>query len=690
MTAARPSGLPDALQLLAAIGQAVIIFDPANVVTHWNPAAEAMFGWSEAEAVGRNVAQLLVPLGLEQQTEDILVGLQAGRPWAGSFTILRKDGGSIRTQFTSSPVRDEDGAVTAIVAVGSQLDDVVRPLLEHSTDAVIVVGADGLVQFASPAVTHVFGWDPIDMIGRLALSFVHPDDDPLLKAALAPGHHRVLPGQLELRVQSQRGAWRWAEASVTDLLEDPAVRGTVINLRDVTDRRSNHERLTHLALHDPLTGLPNRTLMVDRIEHSHTRRGQAGALLLVDLDGLKEINHRYGHAAGDELLRAVGSRLTASLAAQDTCGRIGGDEFLILAESIASAAEARESAGRIQALLSQPLRLAGTTVTLSSSIGITLLAGRHRAHELLREAVAATYDAKRSGFGRYAMFDLLGTHGQDGEGLLGRLSRALAQDELTVHYQPIVALDDRRMVGVEALARWQHPRQGLLAANLFLDVAESSDLIHDIGAFVLREACQQVVRWPDQTGTLAVNISARQLADSALLGVITGALGASGLAPHRLVLEITETALLQDLATALEVLAGCRERGIRISIDDFGTGFAGFGYLRDLPVDEIKIDRSFVAGLGGQGFDAAIVGGIIHMARGLELRTTGEGVETEVQAQVLADLGCDQAQGFLWSPAVPDGPGPPSLGTTSPGTTSPGTTTLGTTTLGSRAGPLPG
>ena len=661
MTSAQPVLRPDAARLLDAIGQAVIVFDLTNIVTNWNPAAEALYGWSAAEALGRDVTELIVPPGLEQQSEQLLVGLRAGQPWSGSFTATRKDGTSIRAQFISSPVRGEDGSVLAIIAVASQFDGAVRPLLEHSTDAVIVVGADGLVQFASPAVTHVFGWDPIDMIGQRALSLVHPDDDALLKAALAPGHHQVLPGKLELRVQSQRGAWRWAEASVTDLLEDPAVRGTVVNLRDVTDRRANHERLTHLALHDPLTGLPNRTLMVDRIEHSHSRRGQAGALLLVDLDGLKEINHRHGHAAGDELLRAVGTRLTGSLPAQDTCGRIGGDEFLILAESITGATEARESAERLQALLSQPMRLAGTTVTLSSSVGITLLAGRHRAHELLREAVAATYDAKRSGFGRSAMFDLLGTHGEAGEGLLGRLARALTRDELTVHYQPIVALQGRRMVGVEALVRWQHPRQGLLAANLFLDVAESSDLIHDIGAFVLREACRQVVRWTDQTATLAVNISARQLADSGLLGVITGALSASGLAPHRLVLEITETALLQDLATALEVLAGCRERGIRISIDDFGTGFAGFGYLRDLPVDEIKIDRSFVAGLGGGGFDAAIVGGIIHMARGLELRTTGEGVETEGQAQILADLGCDQAQGFLWSPAVPDAPWPPLL-----------------------------
>ena len=253
----------------------------------------------------------------------------------------------------------------------------------------------------------------------------------------------------------------------------------------------------------------------------------------------------------------------------------------------------------------------------------------------------------------------MGAQRDGSDGLLGRLSQALTNNELEVHYQPVVELATRRRIGVEALIRWQHPRQGLLAAHLFLDAAENSDLIHDIGAFVLRRSCEQVVGWPGDTGSLAVNISARQLADSALVEVIHRALAESGLAPERLILEITETALMQDLATAFEVLAACRASGVRVSIDDFGTGFAGFGYLRDLPVDEIKIDRSFVAGLGGEGFDVAIVGGIIHMAKGLGLRTTGEGVETAGQAAILTELGCDHAQGFLWSPAVPGGPGPP-------------------------------
>ena len=287
MTEHSPAFAVDAARLLAAIGQAVVVFDLANVVTHWNPAAEVMCGWTADEAVGRDVRTLIVPDELEQSTESILDTLRAGQSWVGSFTVQRKDRSSVRAQYTSSPMFDDDGAVMAIVAVAIPLDAAVRPLLEHSTDAVVVVGSDALVHFASPSVARIFGWSAHQVVGKPAAALVHPDDEPLLKAALDPSGNSVLSTRLELRVRARNGAWRWAEASVTDLRGDPAVRGTVLNLRDVTERRAARERLTHISLHDPLTGLPNRSLMVDRIQHSHTRRGQAGALLLVDLDGLK-------------------------------------------------------------------------------------------------------------------------------------------------------------------------------------------------------------------------------------------------------------------------------------------------------------------------------------------------------------------------------------------------------------------
>jgi EAL domain-containing protein (putative c-di-GMP-specific phosphodiesterase class I) len=282
-----------------------------------------------------------------------------------------------------------------------------------------------------------------------------------------------------------------------------------------------------------------------------------------------------------------------------------------------------------------------------------MLAGRRRVDELLRECVAAVQDARQEGSGRVAMFQSLGARSHTAGGLVGRLRQGLRDGEVRVFYQPVVDLGTRDVVGVEALVRWEHPEYGLLTAEEFIEAAETDDLIHDLGAFVLSEACRQVARWPGPPLDLAVNVSARQLSERSLARTVQECLDASGLAPERLVLEITETALMQDLATALDVLAECRDSGVRVSLDDFGTGFAGFGYLRELPVDEVKIDRSFVTGLTANTFDTAIVTGIVEMARGLGLQTTGEGVETPRQAHVLTALGCDRAQGHLWSPAAP-------------------------------------
>ena len=304
-------------------------------------------------------------------------------------------------------------------------------------------------------------------------------------------------------------------------------------------------------------------------------------------------------------------------------------------------------------MLHRPLRVGAGSVLPSTTIGASLLAGRRRAHELIREVVTAAEHARRAGPGRHAVFTETGTDHGALDSLLHQLTQALTTDALQVHYQPIVELAGRATVGVEALVRWQHPSRGLLTAPAFLEPAEDSDLIHDIGASVLREACHQVARWPGGHLNLAVNISARQLSDPGLVDVIQDALGRAALAPQRLVPEITETALLQDLGMAVDTLTACRRLGVRVSLDDFGTGFAGFGYLRDLPLDEIKIDRSFVSGLAGDGFDAAVVGAIIQLAHRLRLRTVGEGIETAEPARLLTAVGCDLGQGYLWSPAVP-------------------------------------
>ena len=659
MSAPQAWPTPDPARILAMISQAVVVLDPAGRIVSWNPGAEQLIGWSAAEAIGQEGHLLVLPVGLEQDIDQIIGELFAGRACSGALTLAHKDGSTLRVAFTSTPVRDADGAFTASVVVASNLSATVTPLLENCREAVLMVGADGLIHFASPSVTLHFGWQAEELIATAAVLLIHPDDQP---GAVAMGRHCIdadAPHQQELRVRGRGGRWRWVNVSVTNLLEDPGVRALVLHLHDITERRAAAERLRHLREHDALTGLPNRTAILDRLQEGCPDRAEAGALLLVKVDPDELMQDRLGHVGEDEVQRTVALRLAASLGPLDSCGSAGAGEFLVLAESVRSTREATALADRIQLALAGGIPVAGTTCSPVVSVGFTLLAGRRRGHEVLAEATTALHTAYQAGPGRCAAYGEL-LQPQEGHGQRLRLAQALRDGELVVHYQPVVTLADRRVVAVEALLRWQHPEHGLLPAGEFLQTAEQSDLINAIGAFVLRRACTEVAAWTGAPLLLAVNVSGRQLADSGLAHTIDRALADSGLAPGRLVLEITETAVLQDLSTARRTLAHCRARGIAVSIDDFGTGFAGYQYLRELPVDEIKIDRTFTAGLAEDALDAAIVSGIIHLAHRLGVRTTAEGIETEQQARLLTDLGCDQGQGFLWSGAQPGGT-PPGL-----------------------------
>ena len=510
-----------------------------------------------------------------------------------------------------------------------------------------------MIHFASSPVISLFGWVSDDIVATPALSLVHPEDHARAAAMAEHCLTKNAPHQEELRVRGPLSEWRWANVSVTNLLSDPSVRALVVHLHDITERRAALAEIEHLREHDPLTGLPHREQMFDRIRQDSLGRGPAGALLVVQLDHEAGAAQELGHAGQDIVLRAVARRLTATLLPSDSCGSLGAGGFAVLAESVTTPASVAALTEQIQLAVGRVITVAGTTVRPSASIGSTLLAGRRRSHELLREATTAMQVARRAGPGHSVPYDDRGQLLPCGDGRIFRLAQALDNGELTVHYQPVVDLVTRQVAGVEALLRWQHPGQGLLCAGDFLEAAEQTDLINDIGAFVLHQACRQVVSWPGEPLTLAVNVSGRQLADSALAAVIDSALARSGLPPSRLILEITETALLQDLSIARQTLVHCRAQGIRVSIDDFGTGFAGYHYLRDLPIDEIKVDRSFTAGLTEDGLAAAIVSGITHMAHKLNLQVTAEGIESEEQALILTDLGCDRGQGFLWSAAQP-------------------------------------
>jgi diguanylate cyclase (GGDEF)-like protein/PAS domain S-box-containing protein len=433
-------------------------------------------------------------------------------------------------------------------------------------------------------------------------------------------------------------------------------------LADALERQAIEDAIRERAVHDPLTGLPNRVLFVDRLEHALARLGRQHslcAILFLDLDHFKLVNDSLGHHVGDELLAAAAPRLKQALRASDTVARFGGDEFGILLEDIASERDAIETAERIAAIFARPFVLSGSEHFVTTSIGISLARGGELADELIRDADAAMYRAKDRGRARYEVFD---------EGMRGRaierlrvendLRRALERGELRLEYQPVVSLRNFSLVGVEALLRWRHPERGEIPPSEFIPIAEENGLIEPIGRWVLEQACRQAAQWyrtrPDAAPlNMSVNLSAVQVTRRSLPDVVASVLRSTGLDPACLSLEITETVMVRDADGLGEVLTALKDLGVRLVLDDFGTGYSSLSYLTRLPLDVLKVDRSFVDGLGSEPRDTAITETIIAMSRALSLEVVAEGVETADHVRELSRLGCRLAQGFLFSRAVP-------------------------------------
>ena len=539
-----------------------------------------------------------------------------------------------------------------------------RSLVENSSDVVTLLDADGGVTYVSDPVHAVLGRDPRDVIGHPFVTEVHPADAQLAISMLAglsstPGGYQ----SVELRMRHADGNWRWVEVVGQSRLDEPAVGALVLNYRDVTERKGLEAQLQHEAFHDPLTGLANRALFGDRVTHALARRGlpeERAAVLFVDLDDFKLVNDSLGHAAGDQLLSAVAERIRACLRRQDTAARLGGDEFAILLEDMDEDGAA-EIAERIQEALRQPFSIGDRQLFTQASIGIAVSshglrpADGETADELLRNADAAMYTAKARGKARHQLYQpTMHASAMRRLELRGKLEAAFAADEFKVHYQPIVDLGGLAVIGAEALLRWPTSAGRHVPTAEFISVAEESGLIVPLGRWVLERACQEASGWnlsgPRGPLSVAVNVASRQLQDAAFAGDVAATLDATGLHPGRLVLELTESTLLEEGPVMSAAITELKRQGVRIALDDFGTGYSSLSHLRRFPIDILKIDRSFVAEIDGESRDErALVRSIVRLALSLRLDTVAEGVERPEQLNVLRTFGARFGQGFLFA-----------------------------------------
>jgi diguanylate cyclase (GGDEF)-like protein/PAS domain S-box-containing protein len=536
-----------------------------------------------------------------------------------------------------------------------------RSLVHNANDVIIVLDGDGVITYTSPAINRVWQHRTADILDTPFTNLLHPDDidrfTRSLTVAVASTTTTTGGTTFDGRIWSSAQEWRSFEALTVNLLGDPSVNGVVLTCRDTTERVRLEAQLTHQAFHDPLTGLANRALFLDRVEHALGRlaRGdQLAAVLFIDLDDFKTINDGLGHTAGDALLAEVSQRLTRHLRPGDTAARLGGDEFSILVEDVTDHDTINTVAQRLIAALQQPITIDDVTVSINASVGIAVRDTTDSAHLLIRDADIAMYDAKTHGKGRYAWFDPpMRAQAVDRWKLRTNLAAALPQGQLFLVYQPIIKLDDGSIVGAEALLRWRHPTRGIIPPDGFVPIAEQTGMITEIGDWVLRTATMEATRWqthptPTHPPYVSVNVSAVQLRDDAIVARVRDALARSELPPDALVLELTESAVMDDVDHTITVLHELKDLGVAVAVDDFGTGYSSLAYLRQFPVDLLKIDRSFVTELGaqGQGQARSLAEDILTLATALNLPSVAEGIETPEQLIHLQAMNCALGQGY--------------------------------------------
>ena len=660
--------------LMDAAADLVLVLTHDGQVTHVNRAALLMARCDRKEMLRDGIGRLLVPedvaffrsrfrraLGSETHTMMLRAHAFHGVRWL-SCTIAPMRPGVPTTDLLAifRDVTDERLAADTVRHSEARL----RAVFNQAAIAIALLDLEGFFTEVNPAVEKLLGYDGAGLIGRPWNAFAPPEDrDETVRIIAQLRSSERDSVTAEQRFVRHDGRVLWTSMTISRVHDPAGSAGLIVMLQDITERRALEAQLTWQAYHDPLTNLANRALFRERVNHALSQRsGQSGsvAVLFLDLDDFKTINDSMGHAVGDQLLFEVGRRLLNATRGCDTVARLGGDEFAILIDNVRAAGDCVRVAERILESMQQPVHLEGADVIVNSSIGIVRDAGDESADDILRNADVAMYNAKQRGKGRHSLFEP-GMHDKAVERLRLQtdLRTAIEQNEITLMFQPIVTLEDGRPCGFETLARWTHAEFGPVSPATFIPLAEETGMIVPLGCTILRQACQEAVRWNALPGLeeplgLTVNLSGRQLEEIAVVAHVRDALAESGLDPARLTLEITESALVHNSETMRERLCQLKELGIALAIDDFGTGYSSLSYIQQFPVDMLKIDRSFVEGLGRTtGTDAALARTIIALGASLQLRTIAEGIEVEAQRAILRELGCELGQGYLYARPMP-------------------------------------
>lgn len=783
-------------RLLDAVGQAVIATDPQRKIIYWNRAAQKLYGWSKEEVMGSSVEELLAHEDQQERAEEIMSELGRGKSWSGEFKVRRKDGTAFLARVTDTPIHDEQGNLAVITRVAEDITEIkqaeqlrrreerYRTLVQNASNIITILDADGTVRYDNPTIERMLGYRPNERVGTSTFELIHPEDLSRSRSKFAETQENVgVTLELEMRVRHRDGSWRHMEMSATNLLDDPAVEGIVLNWRDVSERLRAEEELKeserrlrtvvsnanvvlftldrdgvftlsegrglqslgfqsgelvgrsvfevfgdvpglceHVrrtlgggevfatvevaesifevfygplrdeegevvgligvatdvserhalegnlrrqAYYDALTGVSNRRLFMEHLEHflirAKRRPDLTAAVLFMDLNRFKSVNDSLGHNAGDRLLVAVSERLRGCLRQEDTLARFGGDEFAVLIEDVKGPTDAIRVAERIKGSLQDPFVLdrGAMSFSVGASIGIALSDAHTKGPEdLLRQADIAMYRAKKEKSG-WRVFEPEMRKWERGRlALESDLRRAVENGEFVLHYQPKVNLQTGKVVDLEALVRWEHPDKGLLPPSEFIAAAEETGMIVPLGQWVIEEACRRVCqlqeRYPNGPTLQAdVNISAVQLRRPSIVEDVAKALRETGLAPSRLELEITESAVMEAAEDDNDALLGLKGLGVKVAIDDFGTGYSSLAYLKRLSVDTLKVDNLFVGGLGGDPTDEAILTAIVNLAHALDLRVVAEWVERADQVERLREIGCDIGQGYHFSKPLP-------------------------------------